>query len=88
MKALAALLLTATLLSACGTATTDRAESGAAIGAGVGLLAGPPGVVVGALAGGATGAATKPSQVYLGEPAWKQLPNDPAWNHDPVWNHR
>ena len=88
MKGLAAVLLAATLLSACGTSTTDRAESGAAIGAGVGLLAGPPGVVVGALAGGATGAVTNPSQVNLGQPIWKQSSNDPAWNRDPVWNRR
>jgi hypothetical protein len=86
MKALAVVLLAGTVISACGTSTTDRAESGAAIGAGVGLLAGPPGVVVGALAGGATGAVTNPSQINLGEPVWKMPLSDPAWNHDPVWN--
>jgi hypothetical protein len=87
MKALAVVLLAGALLAACGTTTTDRTASGAAIGAGVGLLAGPPGVVVGALAGGATGAVTNSSQVNLGQPVWK-MSNDPAWNRDPVWNHR
>lgn len=88
MKALAVVLLAGALLAACGTTTTDRTASGAAIGAGVGLLAGPPGVVVGALAGGATGAVTNSSQVNLGQPLWKMSSNDPAWNRDPVWNHR
>ena len=72
MKALAAVLLAGAVLSACGTTTTDRAASGAAIGAGVGLLGGPPGVVLGALAGGAAGAVTKPNQVDLGDPIWKR----------------
>ena len=87
MKALAAVLLAGVALCACGTSTTDRTASGAALGAGVGLLAGPPGVVVGALAGGATGAVTNSSQVNLGQPVWKMTSNDPAWNRDPVWNH-
>ena len=72
MKALAAILMTAAMLSACGTTTTDRAASGAGIGAGVCLLGGPPGVVVGALVGGAAGAVTSPSQVDLGRPIWER----------------
>ena len=88
MKALTALVLVSTIISACGTTTTDRTTSGAALGAGVGLLAGPPGVVVGALAGGATGAVTNPNQVNLGQPIWKMPSADPAWNRDPVWNRR
>jgi len=40
---------------------------------------------VGALAGGATGAVTNPSEVNLGQPVWKMSSNDPAWNRDPVW---
>jgi hypothetical protein len=71
MKALAVVLLTAAMLSACGTTTTDRTASGAGIGAGIGLLGGPPGVIVGALAGGAVGASTSPSQVDLGRPVWE-----------------
>ena len=86
MRALAAVLLAGAVLSACGTSTTDRGASGAAIGAGVGALAGPPGIVIGALAGGATGAVTNPSEVNLGTPIWKQGYAEPAWNRDPVWN--
>lgn len=71
MKALAVVLLAATALAACGTTTTDRTVSGAGIGAGIGLLGGPPGVVVGALVGGAAGAVTSPSQVDLGRPVWE-----------------
>jgi hypothetical protein len=84
MKALAAVLLAGVALCACGTSTTDRTTSGAAIGAGVGLLGGPPGVVIGALAGGATGAVTNPSQINLGKPVWEQN-NRPAWADDPAF---
>jgi len=86
MKALAAVLLVGAALSACGTSTADRSVSGAALGAGVGALAGPPGIVIGALAGSATGAVTNPSQVNLGQPIWRTATVDPAWNHDPAWN--
>ena len=72
MKVFAALLLAGAMLSACGTSQGDRAASGVGIGAGVGLLAGPPGVVVGALAGGATGALTSPREVDLGKPVWNR----------------
>ena len=65
------LALSAAMLSACGYAMTDRAESGAAIGAGAGLIAGPPGVIVGGLAGAAVGAETNSSQVNLGKPVWE-----------------
>jgi osmotically inducible lipoprotein OsmB len=71
MRKLALALLAAATLSACGTNTGDRALSGAGIGAGVGLLGGPPGVIVGGAVGAATGAATSPSDVNLGQPAWK-----------------
>ena len=58
-------------LSACGTATGDRGLSGAGIGAGIGLIGGPPGVVVGGAVGAAVGMVTKPSTVDLGKPVWK-----------------
>jgi hypothetical protein len=55
------------ILAACGNNPQERTT-------GVGALAGPPGMAVGALVGGgagaATGAATKPSQVNLGKPPW------------------
>ena len=54
-----AVSMSVALLAACGTTqkerTTGGAATGAATGAGVGALAGPPGVVVGALIGGAGG---------------------------------
>jgi hypothetical protein len=70
--AIAASLLTAIALSACGTTTGDRAVSGAGIGAGIGLLGGPPGVLIGAAVGGAAGAATDSRDVNLGEPVWEK----------------
>jgi len=71
MKAIAAVILTSLLLSACGTATGDRGLSGAGIGAGIGVLGGPPGMVVGGAVGAAVGMVTKPSAVNLGKPVWK-----------------
>ncbi len=71
-------LAAAFALSACGTSTGDRGLSGAGIGAAggavIGALVGAPlaGAAIGAAAGAATGVATKPSQVYLGKPAWDQ----------------
>ncbi len=70
-------LAASVLLAGCGQTPTDRALSGAGIGAAggalVGALVGAP--LIGALAGstvGATaGAATDPSQIYLGQPVWK-----------------
>ncbi len=76
-KMISALLLVSTL-TACGESKTDRALSGAGIGAGVGALgsavAGGSGVT-GALVGGAVGAAagglTNKNDINLGKPAWK-----------------
>jgi osmotically inducible lipoprotein OsmB len=65
------------LLSACGSTTSDRAVSGAGIGAVAGVvggaLIGAPaiGAAVGAAAGGTIGAVTTPSDVDLGKPVWK-----------------
>ena len=66
-------LLALLALAACGTSQPGRVEggaaAGAATGAGIGLIAGPPGVLVGGVggagAGAATGAVTKPSTVNL-----------------------
>jgi osmotically inducible lipoprotein OsmB len=72
------LTLVALSLGACGHRQSDRALSGAAIGAGAGavggaILGGDP--VAGALLGGAGGAAigafTDPNQVNLGRPIWR-----------------
>lgn len=78
LRSICVLLLGAFLLSGCGTTTGDRGLSGAAIGAGAGavgaaLLGGPviAATLVGAAAGAVTGAATSPSTVNLGKPAWE-----------------
>ena len=60
------------LLSGCGTATGDRGLSGAGIGAGIGILGGPPGMLVGGAIGAGVGMVTRPDQVDLGNPLWKK----------------
>jgi hypothetical protein len=72
MTRAALMMVVAVALSACGTAQKERALSGAGIGAGVGVIGGPPGILVGSVVGAGVGAFTQPSQVNLGKPAWKQ----------------
>jgi hypothetical protein len=72
MKTLAMAMIAAALIAGCGTTPGDRTLSGAGIGAGIGLLAGPPGVLVGAAIGGAGGAVTDPDAVNLGTPVWRR----------------
>jgi hypothetical protein len=72
-----AAIAAALLLVGCGSSTSDRALSGAAIGAGAGAvggaLMGSP--ATGALIGGATGAAvgglTDEEDIDLGKPIWR-----------------
>lgn len=78
MRVSAAIVITAALLlSACGQTPTDRAVTGAGIGAAggavVGALIGAPliGAAVGAAGGATVGAATDPSDIYLGKPVYK-----------------
>lgn len=71
MRSFAIVTLTAFLLSGCGTATGDRGLSGAGIGAGIGVIGGPPGMVVGGAVGAVAGMLSKPQQVNLGKPAWR-----------------
>lgn len=66
------------LLTACGQTTSDRALSGAAIGAGVGAVGSSltggnavGGAVVGGAAGAAAGALTKDKDINLGKPIWR-----------------
>lgn len=67
----------ALLLSACGQTPTDRAITGAGLGAAggavVGTLVGAPfvGAMVGAAGGATVGAATDQSDIYLGKPVYK-----------------
>lgn len=67
----ASLLFAAVILSACGTNTGDRGLSGAGIGAAVGVLGGPPGMLIGAAVGAGAGMATSPKKVDLGPPPWR-----------------
>jgi osmotically inducible lipoprotein OsmB len=71
MRVVAIGILASVLLSGCGTATGDRGLSGAGIGAGIGVIGGPPGIVVGGVVGAAAGMLSKPQQVNLGKPAWR-----------------
>jgi hypothetical protein len=57
-------------LAGCGTQTGDRIASGAALGAGAGVVLGPIGAGAGALVGGAVGAFVPPDKVNLGKPVW------------------
>lgn len=66
------------MLSACGSSTSDRALSGAAIGAGVGaagsaVTGGSPvtGAAVGGAAGAAAGGLTDEEDIDLGKPVWR-----------------
>ena len=64
------------VLSACGDSKTDRALSGAGIGAAAGgvggLLLGDPvtGAVIGGAVGAAAGGLTDKSDIDLGDPVW------------------
>lgn len=76
---LAVLAASLTALAGCGTTTQDRGLSGAGIGASAGAIIGAvtglsvvEGAVLGAVGGGLTGALTKPSQINMGDPAWKK----------------
>jgi hypothetical protein len=70
-KRIAAIVLLAGLLAACGSQPIDRGASGAGIGAGIGLIAGPIGVATGALIGGGVGLLTTEDTIDLGEPVWR-----------------
>jgi osmotically inducible lipoprotein OsmB len=71
MRSIVIVLLATSLLSGCGTATGDRGLSGAGIGAGIGVIGGPSGMVVGGAIGSSVGMLTRPNHVNLGRPAWK-----------------
>jgi osmotically inducible lipoprotein OsmB len=71
MRTALMLILATALLVGCGTVQSDRALSGAAIGAGIGLVGGPPGVVVGGVVGAGVGMISSPRQIDLGRPFWK-----------------
>ncbi len=70
-------LVSLSALSACGTTSNDRALSGAAIGAGVGVVGGyilgapVEGALIGGAVGAGTGVLTDPDRVNLGRPIWR-----------------
>jgi len=74
----AAVVIIALALSGCGHTVPERTLSGAGVGAAagavIGAFAGSPatGAAIGAAVGGVTGAVTRPSQVDLGKPIWRQ----------------
>lgn len=78
-KRLAIILSALTLTAACGHTTSDRALSGAGIGAGAGALGaavtdGSPvtGAIIGGAVGAATGAITDSDDINLGKPVWRK----------------
>ncbi len=79
MKVLSiAVIASALMVSACGTSKSDRALSGAGIGAGVGAVGsavtgGSPitGAIVGGAVGAGAGALTDKDDVDLGKPVWR-----------------
>lgn len=64
-------------LGACGTSTTDRALSGAGIGAATGAVGGAllgspgTGALIGGTAGTAVGGLTDKDKINLGKPWWR-----------------
>jgi osmotically inducible lipoprotein OsmB len=65
----ALILLAVLTLAGCGEGFADRALSGAAVGAGTTAILGP-GIVAGAIVGGAVGAMTNEDELLLGQPIW------------------
>ena len=75
---LTALLLPVLFVTACGETASDRALSGAGIGAGAGAVgaaltggSGTTGALIGGAAGAAAGGLTKEKDVNLGKPWWR-----------------
>ena len=71
MRRFSIVVLGATLLSGCGTTMGDRGLSGAGIGAGIGVIGGPPGMLLGGVVGAGVGMISSPRQIDLGRPPWK-----------------
>jgi hypothetical protein len=74
---IAAALVVAVGLSACGSSQGDRAITGGALGAGAGAVGGAlvghpvAGALIGGAGGAATGALTDRSDINFGKPIWK-----------------
>ncbi len=84
----AASLLACLALAACGTYRSDRAISGGLMGAGVGAVGGPVGILAGGAIGAGAGAFTSPGFINLGQPIWRrsaprQVTVDPDGRYNP-----
>jgi hypothetical protein len=71
MERIAVIVLAGALLCGCGTTMGDRGLSGAGIGAGIGIIGGPPGVIVGGVVGAGVGMVSSPRRIDLGRPFWR-----------------
>lgn len=78
LRVLITVLALGLLTAACGTSRTDRALSGAGLGAAGGGALGAAsgntmgGAILGGAAGAAAGALTDEEQINLGNPIWKR----------------
>ena len=77
MHRIIGVIFAALLMAACGETTTDRALSGAGIGAAAGAGAGAltgggigRGAIIGGVLGGGAGALSDEDDINLGRPAW------------------
>jgi hypothetical protein len=71
LRAIVLATLGAALLAGCGSRQKDRSLSGGAIGAGIGAIGGPVGLLVGGAVGAGAGAFTNEEQIDLGDPIWE-----------------
>lgn len=74
---MAASILAALSVAACGTTPTERGLTGAGIGAATGAViggvtGGSTGAVVGGVVGGVVGAVTTKDDIDIGDPPWKK----------------
>ena len=71
MRTVLLMTLVAIILGGCGTTMGDRGLAGAGIGAGIGVVGGPPGVILGGVVGAGVGMISSPRQINLGRPFWR-----------------
>jgi hypothetical protein len=86
--AIATVALSSLLLAGCGDTPSDRALSGGLLGAGAGAAIGSvaggagTGAIIGGVSGAALGALTKPDQIDLGRPIWRN-----GGSHEARYSH-
>ncbi len=85
--AVSAAALSCMLLAGCGDTPSDRALSGGLLGAGAGAAIGSvaggagTGAIIGGVSGAALGALTKPDQINLGRPIWRNGSHEARYSH-------